>query len=119
RGVNQPAHLLAYGGGDLRVAVAQAHGEDAAEEIEILMAIRVPDAGAGAAHERGRPLGIGVGGKRGGGMLFAGFGGVHSENVPRLRKRPRPGRARSWPLSTMTSPRESTWLGAPTTLRPS
>src|SRR5262249_49240132 len=45
---------------------------------------------------------------------------AHSENVPRRTNWPRPSRreATHTSFSTTTSPRDSTWLGAPRILRP-
>jgi hypothetical protein len=53
-GVDELAHLLAHALDDVRVVVADAGGEDAAEEVEIAVAVRVPDIEAVAVRERQR-----------------------------------------------------------------
>jgi ParB family chromosome partitioning protein len=52
--VEQPARLLAHGGDDGRVAVPDARHADAGEEVEVLVAVRVPQPRALAAVERDR-----------------------------------------------------------------
>ena len=47
----QPRRLLLHGGDDLRVAVAGVADRDAAEEVEVLVAVGVPQPRALAAHE--------------------------------------------------------------------
>jgi hypothetical protein len=90
RGVPQPLELRLRRGGDLRVAVAEGKRRDAAQQIEVDVAVRVPDpralstlehdglllvvleeVGAGAVHHRAvlgrqRALDTGGGGLRDG-----------------------------------------------------
>ena len=49
--VHQPPDLLAHGLDDARVAVAEVRHRDAAQEVEVLVALGVPQARALAAHE--------------------------------------------------------------------
>src|SRR5262249_40627581 len=117
--MHEHAHLLAHGRRHVLLAVTQAHGQDAAEEIQVLASVGVPEPRALAAHERNRLLVVVRGRERELPVLLANLLGIHSANVPRLRKRPRPGRPRNLPPCTISSPRDSTAAGAPTTLRPS
>jgi hypothetical protein len=52
--VDELAHLLTHALDDVRVVVPDAGREDAAEEVEIAVAVRVPDIKAVAVRERQR-----------------------------------------------------------------
>jgi hypothetical protein len=56
--VHQPIELLAHGADDVRVAMAGVEHADAAGEVEVFLAVDVPDAGAlRAVHEDGVRVG--------------------------------------------------------------
>ena len=56
----QASGLLAHGLDDARVAVADVQHRDPGEEVEVLVAVGIPQPAAGAAHERDRVARVGA-----------------------------------------------------------